>query len=115
MNTSSILFAAVTTLAASAAFATTGEATYDYPQPIAPVASRADVRAEAVAARSAGLIVSGEASGSTGAASAARAPRVAAPIVADALPLNAEAMTFDGRAPHARMRADVALLAKAPR
>jgi hypothetical protein len=47
-----------------AAFASTAaiaqEATPDYPQPITSSTSRADVRAQAVAARDAGLIATGE-------------------------------------------------------
>lgn len=50
-----VALAAVT----SASFAA-GEATYDYPQPVASTVSRADVQAAAVAARQAGLIAQGE-------------------------------------------------------
>jgi hypothetical protein len=51
-------FGLFTTLAASPAFA--DEATYEYPTTVTSSLSRADVRAETVKARSAGLIVQGE-------------------------------------------------------
>jgi Domain of unknown function (DUF4148) len=61
MNTKTFViaaFAAVTTLGISPAFA--GEATYDYPVALTSAVSRADVQAETVRARAAGLIAYGE-------------------------------------------------------
>lgn len=62
MNTQSAIaiaaFGFFTTLAASPVFAS--EATYEYPTAVTSSLSRADVRAQAVKARSAGLIVQGE-------------------------------------------------------
>ncbi len=62
MNTRSALAIAAlglfTTLAASPAFA--GEATYEYPTAVTSSLTRADVQAQTVKARSAGLIAQGE-------------------------------------------------------
>ena len=113
MNPPSTLFAVVTTFAAAAAFATTGEATYDYPQPIVSATSRADVKADAWAARAAGRIVSGEASSTAAPAPALRqAPQPRVSVVADALPLNVEALSFDGRAARAPDPAVAAVAAR---
>jgi hypothetical protein len=63
MNTKTCIFAAfaiVATLSTASAFA--GEASYDYPVVYPSVVSRADVSAEAVRARAAGLIAQGESS-----------------------------------------------------
>jgi hypothetical protein len=61
MNTKTFFFAAIaaiTTLGAGSAFA--GDATYEYPVAQASTLSRADVRAETLRARAAGLIAHGE-------------------------------------------------------
>ncbi len=69
MKTPSIVTAAlIAATSATAAYAAgvQGEATYEYPRPAVSAASRADVRADAIAARHAGLPVGGEHSGVDG-------------------------------------------------
>lgn len=64
MNTTKLFFAAAfasfATFTAVPAFAGTGEATYDYPAAYSSTVSRADVHAQAVHARNAGLVAQGE-------------------------------------------------------
>ncbi len=67
-------FAAAALSTLSQAAVLQGEATYDLPQPVASAVSRADVRAEAIAARQAGRIVGGEHSGVADATDAASTP-----------------------------------------
>jgi hypothetical protein len=52
------VLASAFTVAAGASFA--GEATYEYPQVVSSSVSRAEVRADAIAARQAGFVASGE-------------------------------------------------------
>ncbi len=119
MKTFSIIAAASLVAAASSAFAVSGEATYEYPQPVVSAKSRAEVKAELAEARVAGVIVSGEASGVRSVTVAAAKADTAAPRVVAAaderLPLNAEALTFDGRAPRAQVPATAPILARAAR
>ena len=116
MKTQSIIAAAILSIS-GAAFAQ-GEATYEYPQAVSASKSRAEVQAEARQARAAGQIVSGEANvaPSTFVATKSRAEvrTLAAADNRQALPLNVEALSFDGRSP-AQRTADSALFASSKR
>ncbi len=106
MKTTSIIAAAILSITGTA-FAQ-GEATYEYPQAASVANSRADVLAELQQARAAGQIVSGEAHvlpAPVVAASSRAEVRTQAAVSARALPLNVEAISFDGRAPVQRMPA----------
>ena len=99
MKTHSIIAAAILSIT-GAAFAQ-GEATYEYPQAVTSAKSRADVLAELQQARAAGQIVSGEANvlpRATVVAQKSRSEaRTLAAVSSQALPLNVEAISFDGR------------------
>jgi hypothetical protein len=97
MKSTSIIAAAILSIS-GAAFAQ-GEATYQYPQAVSSSKSRADVVAELQRARAAGQIVSGEASAQpqwtvVGQKNQAETRTLAA---SQSLPLNVEAISFDGR------------------
>ena len=98
MKTQTIVAAAILSIT-GAAFAQ-GEATYEYPQAVTSATSRSDVQAELKQARAAGLVVSGEANVQPQAAfvtTTTRAEVRAAAQTGDSLPLNVEAISFDGR------------------
>ncbi|HLL19248.1 MAG TPA: DUF4148 domain-containing protein [Rubrivivax sp.] len=97
MKTTSIIAAAILSITGTA-FAQ-GEATYQYPQAVSSAKSRADVVAELQQARAAGQIVSGEANvvpRTTTVSQKSRA-EVRAMAAEQSLPLNVEAISFDGR------------------
>ncbi|HZF81075.1 MAG TPA: DUF4148 domain-containing protein [Rubrivivax sp.] len=116
MKSTSIIAAAILSIS-GAAFAQ-GEATYQYPQAVSSSKSRADVVAELQRARAAGQIVSGEASAvpqSTvvGQKNSAEVRMLAA---VQSLPLNIEAISFDGRTVAQRaQQAGAAVVASATR
>ena len=100
MKTRSIIAATLLSIT-GAAFAP-GEATYEYPQAISSAKSRAEVQAETLQAREAGLIVSGEAHVAPAPVFAMKSRsevRALAAVDARRLPLNVEAISFDGLAP----------------
>lgn len=100
MKTISIIAAAIVSITGTA-FAQ-GEATYQYPQAASVAKSRADVLAELQQARAAGQIVSGEANPLPAPVVVAKSRaevRTMAAASSRALPLNVEAISFDGLAP----------------
>ena len=115
MKTQSIIAAAILSIT-GAAFAQ-GEATYEYPQAVSSAKSRTDVQSELRQARAAGQIVSGETYvvPATFVASKDRAEvRTLAAAGTQALPLNVEAISFDGRVV-AQCAGAVSLMASATR
>ena len=116
MKTQSIIAAAILSIS-GAAFAQ-GEATYEYPQAVSSSKSRAEVQGEARQARAAGQIASGEIyavpSSFVATKSRAEARTLAAAGSAQALPLNVEAISFDGRSVAQRAAGD-SLVASARR
>ena len=97
MKTTSIIAAAILSIAGTA-FAQ-GEATYQYPQAVSSSKSRVEVITELRQARAAGHIVSGEAYALPQATMVGANSRadVRAMAAGQALPLNVEAISFDGR------------------
>ena len=116
MKTQSIIAAAVLSIT-GAAFAQ-GEATYEYPQAVSASKSRVEVQNEARQARAAGQIASGEIyavpSNFVATKSHAEVRTLAAAGSRRPLPLNVEAISFDGRSV-AQRAADESLVASARR
>ena len=118
MKTTSIFAAAILSIT-GAAFAQ-GEANYEYPQAATAAAntatSRADVQADLRQARAAGLIVSGEASVPQAPVVALKSRdqvRTLAAVSTRSLPLNVEAISFDGLAPTQRLAGTAPMVAQA--
>ena len=97
MKVTSIIAAAILSITGTA-FAQ-GEATYQYPQAASSTKSRADVVTELRQARAAGQIVSGEAYALPQTTTVGHKSRaeVRAHAADQSLPLNVEAISFDGR------------------
>ena len=96
MKTTSIIAAAILSITGTA-FAQ-GEATYQYPQAVSSTKARAEVVSELRQARAAGQIVSGEAYALPQATTVSQKSRTEVRAqAAQALPLNVEAISFDGR------------------